>query len=204
MHVFLDVDGPILDVSARYYAVHRAIAGSALSLEQFWEQKRQGRGGRAIVELNQLAVSPDTYAQRWVSEIESAEHMHLDVLQPGVLEAMDTLRSFASVTFVSLRQKGDQLREQLQALGVAKDETILTASPLSGHGPDLKVDAIRAHGFDRGDAIIGDTRIDLEAGNVLGIRTIGVTCGIRTHEDLQKASPSAIVADLVAAVSWLG
>ena len=203
MRVFLDVDGPILDVSARYYAVHVAIAGDSMSRDFFWEQKRAGMGGRAIVEHNGLDVSADEYSRRWVAEIEAAEHMHLDVLQPGVFEAMDALRSFATVTFVSLRQNGPQLRAQLRRLGVAKDEAILSASPLDGHGPELKVELIRAHGFDAADAIIGDTRIDLEAGHALGLRTIGVTCGIRTRADLAQASPSIIVANLSAAVSWL-
>ena len=206
MRVFLDVDGPILDVSARYYAVHRAIAGDAISHDFFWEQKRAGMGGRAIVEHNGLDVAADEYARRWVAEIEASEHMHLDVLQDGVLDAMTALRGFAEVAFVSLRQNGEQLREQLIGLGVAtRDDIVLTASPLEGHGPDLKVDRIqrRYRTLDPEDAIVGDTRIDLEAGKALGIRTIGVTCGIRTQADLEKASPSIIVANLPAAVSWL-
>lgn len=204
--VFLDVDGPILDVSARYYAVHVAIAGDSISKDFFWEQKRAGMGGRTIVEHNGLEADPDEYSRRWVAEIEAPEHMHLDVLQAGVLDALAALRDFAEVAFVSLRQDGEQLREQLIALSVAtRDDIVLTASPLEGHGPDLKIDRIqrRYRTLDPQDAIVGDTRIDLEAGNALGIRTIGVTCGIRTKSDLAKANPSVIVANLPAAVSWL-
>jgi len=204
--VFLDVDGPILDVSARYYAVHQAIAGDSISRDFFWEQKRAGMGGREIVEHNGLAVSPDEYSRRWVAEIEAPQHMHLDVLQPGVLDAMHALRDFAEVAFVSLRQDGEQLREQLIGLNVAtRDDIVLTASPLEGHGPELKIDRIqrRYRSLDPDDAIVGDTRIDLEAGKALGIRTIGVTCGIRTRTDLEKAHPTIIVANLPAAVSWL-
>lgn len=205
MKIFLDVDGPILDVSERYYAVHCAIAGDSISLEFFWQQKRAGLGGRAIVEHNGLDVAADEYSRRWVAEIEAAEHMHLDALQPGVLDAMDALRAMGTVTFVSLRQNGEQLQAQLRALGVARDETILSASPLSGHGPSLKVELVREHVGEctLADVMVGDTRIDLEAGRELGVRTIGVTCGIRTADDLAQARPDRIVKDLRAAVEWL-
>ena len=206
MRVFLDVDGPILDVSARYYAVHQSIAGDSMSLDFFWEQKRAGMGGRAIVEHNGLDVSADEYAQRWVAEIEAPEHMTLDVVQPGAAEAMLELRTFAEIAFVSLRQDGEQLREQLIELGVAtREDIVLSASPLEGHGPELKVDRIRRRfaELDPEDAIVGDTRIDLEAGHALGIRTIGVTCGIRTRVDLERADPTIVLPNLAAAVSWL-
>jgi phosphoglycolate phosphatase len=41
--------------------------------------------------------------------------------------------------------------------------------------------------------IIGDTESDVKAGQILGLRTVAVTCGIRTKEFLQALNPDHII-----------
>ena len=51
--------------------------------------------------------------------------------------------------------------------------------------------------------MIGDTEADIVAGQTLGIPTIALTCGIRSHYALKKCNPTRIQSDLLSAAHYL-
>jgi phosphoglycolate phosphatase len=51
--------------------------------------------------------------------------------------------------------------------------------------------------------IIGDTEADVLAGQALGLSTVAVTCGIRSHSYLKRLEPTTIQPDLQTATQYL-
>jgi phosphoglycolate phosphatase len=59
--------------------------------------------------------------------------------------------------------------------------------------PALLAQAMKEQGASAEEsAIVGDTYLDIEAGKVNGVRTIGVTWGYGTREEMEKAGADEI------------
>ncbi|MBW4467453.1 MAG: HAD family hydrolase [Pegethrix bostrychoides GSE-TBD4-15B] len=220
--LFCDFDGPIVDVSDRYYHTYqRGLAEieaasphlmlHRLSKPQFWQMKqertpdveiamRSGLQGKQIEQflsrVKQIVNQPDLLAQ--------------DQIQPGVKWALSLLhgRGFRLVLVT--------LRQQVQASQILQDHGLETlfggiwgthddsAAYLnqSEHKTYLLEQAMQQ--FDDGSAwMVGDTEADVLAGQSLGIPTIALTCGIRSRSYLQKLEPTRIHADLLSATRYL-
>lgn len=220
--LFCDFDGPIVDVSERYYLTYQLglaeieaespeQALHRLSKSQFWQMKQERtpdveiairsglRGGQIEQFLNrvkQIVNQPDLLAQ--------------DQIQPGVKWALSLLH-----------QRGVQLvlvtlRQQIQATQILRDHGLealfsgiwgthdASAAYLNQaeHKAYLLDLAIQQHG-DSSAWMVGDTEADVLAGQSLGIPTIALTCGIRSRSYLQKLEPTRIHADLLSATRYL-
>lgn len=56
--------------------------------------------------------------------------------------------------------------------------------------PDIVFDAVKFFGADIGDVVyIGDSDVDMKTGINAGVKTIGVTWGFRTEEELRQYNP---------------
>lgn len=206
--VYLDLDGPVLDVAARYYAVHCHLCAS-LELPSgepgpFWAAKRARTPLPALLATDD-AARLERYRAGWAALIESEEFLALDQLQPGALPALAQLSAHCRVVIVTLRQNGDCVRAEIARLvPPGQVSAVHVGSPLAACGEAVKAALIRE---DRGEraalAMIGDTEVDLRAGKAVGLRTIAVLSGIRCEALLRSEGPDAIVADLGAAVAAL-
>ena len=60
--------------------------------------------------------------------------------------------------------------------------------------PALLAQAMKEHGAAAADSVmVGDTRLDIEAGRANGLRTIGCTWGYGTREELETAGADEII-----------
>ena len=196
----VDLDGPLLDVAARYFAAHRrALAttgaqGRHADSGAFWAAKR----ARAPAADLLLAGDPGTYAAAFRDRVEDDDLLALDALHPGALAALQRLAAAVDVHVLSLRTRGDAARRSVARLGV---ESIAPVTFVV-HGPDGKVPAARALGRGRDVvAVIGDTEADAAVARALGASFVGVACGIRTAEALLAEGASFVGAGLDAAVA---
>lgn len=204
MTLFLDLDGPILDVRDRYYGVHRELVGErhadVLSAEVFWEIKRaKGTAADVVRRCGLEASALAEYSSGWRERIESQEWLVRDTLFPGVQEQLSRWKERHALVVVTLRQRGDLVRGQLKALGVLDCfKNVLTANPLDGHGWDAKARLMAGDPEYRPDAVVvGDTEIDIRAGKLVGLKTVGVLSGIRDREQLALESPDWLIERLV-------
>jgi phosphoglycolate phosphatase len=230
--VFCDFDGPIVDVSTRYYSTYRlALAnlqkdfGSSeiaaltpLSQEEFWQMKRNRMPDIEIAGKSGLPPAVIDSFLGQVSEIVNhSDLLYQDKIQPGVSWALNLLSSKgAQLILVTLRDR-DQAQGILEEAGLLHLFTGIfgtTAQAAAAyvnsieHKTRLLRSAVAAHWpleiRDRQPAwMIGDTEADIWAGRNLGINTIALTCGIRSREYLQQQSPSFILDDLISASSYL-
>lgn len=209
--IYLDLDGTILDVAARYHHVHletvRALgAESTIGLDAFWSQKRSGLSNARILADEKLAIAPADYAAAFLARIETDEAQALDTVLPGAMDALAALAGAHTLVIVTLRREREPLLRSLAHLAIdVHVGAVLSGSPLDGRGEATKAALVRAHGTPSPDSwMVGDTEIDVRAGKQLGIRTCAVTSGIRTRDLLQIEAPDRIEPDLISFARTLG
>jgi phosphoglycolate phosphatase len=231
MTVFCDFDGPLVDVSDRYYSTYRLAlakihrdhlqdvgALTPLSKEAFWQMKQERVPDIEIAKCSGLPIAEiDPFLTEVTSLVNHPDLLHQDMLQPGVTWALQLLHSQrVQLVLVTLRDQ-EQARQIL--------ETAQLADLFSGiyganngievayqNSIELKTQLLkRAVSRHWPEAVrshhpawvIGDTEADVWSGRNLNIPTIALTCGIRSHSYLQKQSPTMILDDLISASNHL-
>ena len=129
--VFCDFDGPIVDVSDRYYSTyHLALTDTAafyselssslsaqtqiiaLTKAQFWQMKQDRIPDRDIANQSGLGEEQiDFFLQRVVEIVNSASLLEQDKIQPGVTWALGLLRAQGcKLILVTLRDQDEATR----------------------------------------------------------------------------------------------
>jgi phosphoglycolate phosphatase len=230
--VFCDFDGPIVDVSERYYATYRQALNKTaryanrdgkespkikpLDKWEFWDLKRERTLDRDIALASGLEERSIDYFRECVLEIVNAPQMlELDKIQPGVNWALNFLCSQGiKIVLVTLRRP-EQVhhileRYNLSRLFVGVYGTQSDAAAYQNY-TDIKTrllnQAVSEHLFPdnrRQQAwMVGDTEADIVAGKAIDVPTIGLTCGIRSHRQLRQLNPSLIQPDLLSTAHYL-
>ncbi|MBE9079298.1 HAD family hydrolase [Romeria aff. gracilis LEGE 07310] len=222
--VFCDFDGPIVDVSERYYRTYqtglRAVQtkGSgpplrvqALPKEQFWRMKR------SRVEDGEIAVRsglPESIVETFLQQVtRMVNHAHLlqwDRPQPTARASLALLkRHQVRLVLVTLRHPR-QVEDFLSAHGLAAyvSEVYGVSDIMAAHANRVaqKVDLLK-HAISQQSEfstaaawMIGDTEADIIAGQQAGLSTAALTCGTRSRSHLQTLHPTALHETLLAAV----
>jgi phosphoglycolate phosphatase len=129
--VFCDFDGPIVDVSDRYYSTYhlaltdtaefyRELSGASsaqdpitvLTKAQFWQMKQDRIPDREIALQSGLnGEKIDFFLQRVMEIVNSADLLHQDKIQPGVTWALGLLRAQGcKLILVTLRDQDEAIR----------------------------------------------------------------------------------------------
>ncbi|NJN88609.1 MAG: HAD family hydrolase [Leptolyngbyaceae cyanobacterium SL_7_1] len=229
--IFCDFDGPLVDVSDRYYTTYQLALtdvqewyeakGEPLPLhcltkEQFWRMKRDRLPDIEIALRSGLRNQQiEQFLQRVQQIVNQPTLLHQDTVQPGVRWALTTFRNLgAQLVLVTLRQ-------QVQVLQVLQDHGLLHLfdavcgvsaievaylNPVD-HKVQLLAEALAQEPFCRCSRehawMIGDTEADILAGQAAGISTIALTCGIRSSSYLRRFDPSHLHNDLRSAAHEL-
>jgi phosphoglycolate phosphatase len=231
--IFCDFDGPLVDVSDRYYSTYRLALANVckyynsdnlivslkpLAQEEFWQMKRNrlpdveiaGRSG-----LPPAAIDPFLAQVNHI--VNHDDLLHLDKVQPGAGWALNLLSTQgAQLILVTLRaqEQAEEILKEAKLLhlfsgifGTHENEEVAYINSI-----ELKTQLLRNAATihwppsvrnSHRAYMIGDTEADIWAGRNLGIDTIGLTCGIRSREYLQQQSPTVILEDLVSASNYL-
>ncbi len=227
--LFCDFDGPIVDVSERYYrtyklglstlqASHQEEHGEHLPLQflpkkQFWSMKRDRVADTEIALRSGVPIGLVETLLNQVQRI--VNHPHLlqwDILQTGAEAAIRQLKARGiRLVIVTLRHPR-QVQAFLQAHDLSQyiDE-IFGASDINAahlNRAEQKVSLLEraitaqhSQGYQISPTcMIGDTEADIIAGQRAGIATIAVTSGIRSQNYLKRYQPTAIASNLLQAV----
>jgi phosphoglycolate phosphatase len=229
--LFCDFDGPIADVSDRYYATYRqglervqAMAVAAghpmpiryLSKSQFWIFKQNRVPDRQIAHWSGLeGAQIDDFLGQVNRVVNHASLLDYDQLQPKAYEGLAILRQCGvRVVLVTLRPPAQVIQF------LAKHDLEWAISDLYGmdmadaaytNQANHKVERLQAaitaqqrQGYNlRNTWMIGDTEADIMAGQALGIDTVAVTCGIRSSSYLQSFRPTQLMPNLWTAAQHL-
>ena len=236
--VFCDFDGPVVDVSDRYYSTYhqaltdtarvcsefsasRLLAPEALDLvvltkAQFWQMKQNRTPDREIAQQSGLnATQTDYFLQRVDEIVNCSDLLHQDKIQPGVTWALGLLKSQGTkLILVTLRDR-DEAIGMLEQHGLRQLFTGIygTGSRQAAYQNNSEIKtkllkrAMHEHRVGTKQLehswMIGDTEADVLAGQAMGISTIALTCGIRSHQKLTQLQPTLIKTDLLCAAHHL-
>src|SRR5208282_2029907 len=118
--LFFDLDGPLLDVSARYAALHGQLLAE-LGLEGlpgpvYWQRKRARWPEESILAECGAQVHAKSYVNRRLALIESPEYLALDRCWPWTRSILSRLAEGHTLVLVTARARRVLLEGQLVAL----------------------------------------------------------------------------------------
>jgi phosphoglycolate phosphatase-like HAD superfamily hydrolase len=229
--VFCDFDGPIVDVSNRYYKTYQlgladtqafyqaqgiTLPIQLLKKQQFWQMK-QGRVPDVEIAMRSglQGEQIDFFLRRVIEIVNQPALLKEDKLQPGVYWALALLHSQGvRLVLVTLRCQ-PQVTQILRNYGLTRlfsgiygtCDRDAAYQNYAEAKTQLLTEAIAEQSLLAGRPIsawmVGDTEADLIAGQALSIPTIALTCGIRSHFYLKQFQPTQIHSDLLAAAHYL-
>jgi phosphoglycolate phosphatase len=197
-----DLDGTLLDVSARHHHVYSTVCsslgGQPLDRAAYWHLKRQRTGLTEILAQSGLGDAELTaFEAAFAALIELPDSLGFDVLFPETIPVLTRLATTYRCTLVSLRRSATALRAQLAVFALTPFfEAIQTAPP--GEDPAFEKARLIRKTVPADDpaVVIGDTEADVAAANVLGYLSIAVSSGIRDRDILARDHPGYLVDDI--------
>lgn len=228
--LFCDFDGPIVDVSDRYYTTYQMgleyvrqncletgeTSLHCLSKAQFWAFKQNRVPDRQIAYWSGLAEEHiELFLKRVSQLVNQSELLHQDRLQAGARLALKLFRCYGiRLVLVTLRPP-EQVQQFLadhhlnwaitSLYGMSTQEAAYLNQ--ANHKIERLREAISEQnrlGYDTRSAwMIGDTEADIMAGQAAGVSTIALTCGIRSSQYLKSFRPTQLLPDLQAASQYL-
>lgn len=219
LRLITDFDGPIIDVSERYYRVYQFCLEKTrspdqpvrqLSKSEFWKCKRSCVPERQIGMLSGLdEVQAQEFAQLRRQTVHTLPYMIHDSLVPGAVDALEKVQQ-AGVDLVVMT-----MRRMLE-LEYAFNRHNLERFFPKNRCYCLNNDYVKTRDIDDKPLLmeraiaelpaasevwmVGDTEADITAAKMHGVKVIGVLCGIRDRAQLERYEPDLIVNNLSEAV----
>ena len=152
--IFLDLDGPVLDVSRRYHRVHQdlveRLGGWPFPLTAYWEAKRNQvpeteileRSGLSSEAAREAATAGSRTSRAWATS-------RSDIPWPWTKAALTDLARIAPLALVTLRNNPELLNWQLEVFGLSRHFTRVISGPGDGT-PEAKTALLRESGISWG------------------------------------------------------
>ncbi len=219
IRLITDFDGPIIDVSERYYRVyHFCLAQSRrddqplqpLSKAEFWKLKRSRTPEKQIGALSGL--EPDqaqAFAKLRYQTVHTRPYFDYDSLAPGAVTALEKVQQAGIDLAVMTMRRTKELDYAFKHHDLGrffpedrcyclKDDYVKSRD--TEDKPILMKRAIDELPTTKHVWIVGDTEADIISAKLHGVKAIGVLCGIRDRAQLERHDPDFIATDLSEAV----
>ncbi|MCV3216490.1 HAD family hydrolase [Plectonema radiosum NIES-515] len=219
LRLITDFDGPIIDVSERYYRVYQFClektqrpnqAVQELSKGEFWQLKRSRVPEKQIALNSGLdEVQAQEFAQLRRQTVHTQHYFDYDTLAPGAVEALLKIQEAGIDLAVMTMRRVKELDYAFKKhdLGRFFPENrcyCLTNDYIKTRDIDdkplLMERAIKELPPCAETWMVGDTEADITAAKNHGVKVMAVECGIRDRSQLAVYNPDLIVKDLSAAV----
>jgi phosphoglycolate phosphatase len=197
-----DLDGTVLDVSARHHHVYSTVCaslgGEPLDRAAYWNLKRQRTGWPEILAQSGLSDGQVTaFETKFVELIELPDSLGFDVLFPEAIPVLTRLAATYRCTLVTLRSSTTALRAQLAVFALTPFFEAIESGAAGADPAFQKARMIRKTvPADDPAVVIGDSEADVTAANALGYVSIAVSSGIRDRDILALDNPGYLVDDI--------
>jgi len=196
MNLFIDFDGTIIDISAKYNYVYSEIKNKySLPNIDYWNLRRKGMNfsdGLKSIGLPNSKI--EDFRADWISSIETIEALAHDKLFDGVSDHLFSLSKQYRLILCTSRKNHGNLELQLSKLGItdAFEFLMLVGNGYSKSEEIIKyIKNLKHEDFSR-DWIIGDTGQDMAAGVNANINSCGVLTGLSLEKDLIDSGATII------------
>lgn len=222
LRLITDFDGPIIDVSDRYYRVYQFCLEKTrrpnqsvqeLSKAEFWQLKRlripekqialnsglDAEQSQEFAQLRRQTVHTEAYFQ-YDSLIPGAINALLKIQQAGVDLAVMTMRRVWELDYAF--KKYDLGRFFLENRCYCLSNDYVKTRDIEDK-PLLMARALKEMSVATDTWMVGDTEADITAAKKHDIKVMAVECGIRDRAQLELYHPDLIVPDLTFAVDFI-
>lgn len=207
--IIFDFDGPINDVSDRYFAVHRDVCDRLgllcqLTKPEFWALKRHQAPLRVLLECHGESHLDD-YACLWLELIEHERYLALDRMQGRAAEVLNRIGKNNQLVLLSLRTNLDAALRQIERYQIDTLFEHVCFLKHQNQPSSAKSEAVRRLYVSQQNIqfFVGDTEIDLMAAKKLNVKFIGVGSGIRSPKKLLELGADFVLPDIAAVEGFI-
>jgi phosphoglycolate phosphatase-like HAD superfamily hydrolase len=222
LRLITDFDGPLMDVSGRYYHVYQVclekIGGNRggirqLSKSEFWQLKRNRVPEAEIGRISGLEEQEaQSFAKMRLETVHDLCYFQYDTIIPNSLDALLKAQKMGMDLVLMTMRRHKELERAFQKHSLDRffaperryylaDDFIKTTDvqdkPLLMDKAQKELSPLQ-HTW-----MVGDTEADIAAAKKHNIPVIGVLSGIRSQEQLEKYQPDHIVENLSLAVDLI-
>ncbi|MBE9211653.1 HAD family hydrolase [Plectonema cf. radiosum LEGE 06105] len=217
-----DFDGPICDVSERYYQVYLFCLKKnhrqnqqirILSKDEFWQLKRSRVPEKQIGIISGLeSAQAENFAQLRKQCVHTQPYFEYDILAPGAVEALLRVQQAGIDLAVMTMRRVRELEYAVQKFDLYQFFPENRRYCLSNDyvktrdiddKPLLMAQALKELPHAEETWMVGDTEADIAAAKKHGVKSIAVECGIRDRVQLEAYHPDIFVKNLTEAVNFL-
>lgn len=222
IRLITDFDGPVCDVSERYYQVYLLCLEKnrlqdrqlkVLSKDEFWQLKRSRTPETQIGIISGLeSTQAENFARLRKTTVHTQPYFQYDTLAPGAVEALHRVQQAGIDLAVMTMRRERELEYALNKFNLHQFFPKNRCYCLSNNyvktrdiedKPLLMERALKELSPVDNTWMVGDTEADITAAKKHGIKSIAVECGIRDRAQLKAYNPDIFVKNLTEAVSWL-
>ncbi len=222
LRLITDFDGPIIDVSERYYRVYQycleqtkspAQSVNQLAKDEFWQLKRSQVPERQIgIKSGLNAEQAVEFARLRRQTVHSMSYLQYDRPVPGAVATLEKIQDLGFDLVVMTMRRERELNAALEKYDLGRffkgdrryhlsNDYIKTKD--TEDKPKLMAKALQELPPAADVWMVGDTEADLIAAKMHQIKAIGVLSGIRNRSRLEIHQPDAIVNNLAEAVATI-
>ncbi|MBH8555872.1 HAD family hydrolase [Nostocaceae cyanobacterium CENA357] len=222
LRLITDFDGPIIDVSERYYRVYQFCLEKIqrpdqvvqqLSKAEFWQMKRSRIPEKQIALNSGLdAAQAQEFAQLRRQTVHTEPYFDYDSLLPGAVDALlkiqqagidlavMTMRRVWELDYAFKKHDLDRFFPESRCYCLSND--YVKTRDIEDK-PLLMAKALAELPPAADTWMVGDTEADITAAKKHGIKVMAVESGIRDRAQLELYHPDLIVKDLSSAVDLI-
>ncbi len=219
LRLITDFDGPIMDVSPRYYHVYQCCLEKVkhpnqtvnkLSKAEFWKLKRSRVPEHQIGLMSGLdEAQAKDFATLRKETVHNLAYLVHDTVIPGAIAALEQAQRLGFDLAVMTMRKEKELNAAFEQYDLGKffpsnrryclpNDYIKTADVKDK--PLLMAKALKELPVASDLWMVGDTEADIVAAKTHNIKVIGVLSGIRDRQQLELHNPDFILNSLQEAV----
>jgi phosphoglycolate phosphatase-like HAD superfamily hydrolase len=222
MRIITDFDGPIMDLSDRYYHVYQFCLDKVkqpnqslhiLTQAEFWTYKQAQISEQKIGIASGLTTAQaEVFKELRDRHAHQIQYLSLDRVVPGSIDALTKIQASSSELLVMTLRRTCELEPALQQYHLDRFFPPHCCYCLPDrdrkHGDvaaktQLMAQALSELPPDPNTWMVGDTEADIIAAKTHQIKVIGVLSGIRDRDRLEQHQPDKIVANLAQAVAFI-
>ncbi|MCY7367961.1 MAG: HAD family hydrolase [Chamaesiphon sp.] len=222
MRIITDFDGPIMDLSDRYYHVYQLCLAQVrepdqsiniLTKAEFWADKRAKISEQQVgIKSGLTAAQAETFKQIRDQTAHQLQYLSLDRVVPSAIPALEQIQASGVELIVMTLRRNCELTVAFEQYGLDRffplDRRYCLGDNYHKQGDIKDKTQLMAQALidlkpDPNTWMIGDTETDIIAAQTHGIRVVGVLSGIRDLDRLTQYQPDRIVDSLATAIDFI-
>ncbi len=194
-NIFFDLDGTLINSSCRLYELFVDLVPECkMTKDEYWILKRAKINHEMILEKYFPTYSFKDFNTKWLELIETEKYLNKNKLKAGVEKLLAKLSVKNELYIVTARQNKEFTYKELDRFGIKHffKEIMVTEDKIS------KAELIKMKvKIDPEDLFVGDTGFDIKTGKDLGIKTIAVSDGFLSADNLKEYKPDYIITNVL-------